>query len=280
VTIGLDGTTIATKTLNWNGDVASIALIAASSARSFLNGAGADVNPDARLGVVYVAKDAAGNAVSLAAQPKLAGATGSMVGASLTHATTTTGVLQTSALGYGAATMVIPTSTLSGTGTYKLRTTNAAGANVDSAAITATVSFGLNSFEVSWDKVTYSSGDLAKLTISGKDIVGNVIADNVPLTGYEGAVAAGFTSVGTACSATRVFSAGKVVCTYSAGNTDGSYSYSFDVTTATAQDPVVGAIKISGNTGTTNAEVLKSIVALIASINKQIAALQKLILKK
>jgi hypothetical protein len=29
-----------------------------------------------------------------------------------------------------------------------------------------------------------------------------------------------------------------------------------------------------------NAEVLKSIVALIASINKQIAALQKLILKR
>jgi hypothetical protein len=38
-------------------------------------------------------------------------------------------------------------------------------------------------------------------------------------------------------------------------------------------------IKSSGTT-VTNAEVLKSIVALIASINKQIQALQKLILKR
>jgi hypothetical protein len=39
--------------------------------------------------------------------------------------------------------------------------------------------------------------------------------------------------------------------------------------------------KIAGTTATvSNADVLKSIVALIASINKQIQALQKLILKR
>jgi hypothetical protein len=44
---------------------------------------------------------------------------------------------------------------------------------------------------------------------------------------------------------------------------------------------VVGTYTIKDpNTGTTNADVLKSIVALIASINKQIQALQKLILKR
>jgi hypothetical protein len=36
----------------------------------------------------------------------------------------------------------------------------------------------------------------------------------------------------------------------------------------------------TGSTAVTNEEVLKSIVALIASINKQIQALQKLILKR
>ena len=41
------------------------------------------------------------------------------------------------------------------------------------------------------------------------------------------------------------------------------------------------AYSVKSATGTvTNAEVLKSIVALIASINKQIQALQKLILKR
>ena len=37
---------------------------------------------------------------------------------------------------------------------------------------------------------------------------------------------------------------------------------------------------VTGGDTTTNADVLKSIVALIASINKQIRALQKLILKR
>jgi hypothetical protein len=44
-------------------------------------------------------------------------------------------------------------------------------------------------------------------------------------------------------------------------------------TTATARYAVTDG-------GVSNAEVLKSIVALIASINKQISALQKLILRR
>jgi hypothetical protein len=53
------------------------------------------------------------------------------------------------------------------------------------------------------------------------------------------------------------------------------------MTTATAQSAVVGALPIkSASTVVSNADVLKSIVALIASINKQIQALQKLILKR
>jgi hypothetical protein len=47
------------------------------------------------------------------------------------------------------------------------------------------------------------------------------------------------------------------------------------------QAAVTAAYKIAATTATvSNADVLKSIVALIASINKQIQALQKLILKR
>jgi hypothetical protein len=279
VTITLDGAVIATKTLNWSGDIASIALDAANSNGSFKNGADADFAGGSQA-VVYVAKDAAGNAVTLATAPTITGQTGSLVGASLLTTTTTNSTLQTSAAGYGTATMNVPTSALNGVGTYKLRVVNALGANVDSAVITASVSAGLNSFAVSWDKATYAPGDLATVSISGKDVYGTVIADGTPLTGYEGAVASGLTAVGTACAATRTFSSGVIKCVYAAGNTDGSYSYSFDVTTATAQSPSVGAIKVAGAAGVSNADVLKSIVALIASINKQIQALQKLILKR
>jgi hypothetical protein len=279
VTITLDGAVIATKTLNWSGDIASIALDAANSNGSFKNGADADFAGGSQA-VVYVVKDAAGNAVTLATAPTITGQTGSLVGASLLTTTTTNSTLQTSTAGYGTATMNVPTSTLNGAGTYKLRVVNALGANVDSAVITASVSGGLNSFAVSWDKAVYAPGDLATMSISGKDILGTAIADGIPLTGYVGAVADGLTAVGTACTATSTFSGGVVKCVYAAGNTDGSYSYSFDVGTATAQSPSVGAVKVAGASGVSNAEVLKSIVALIASINKQIQALQKLILKR
>ena len=281
VTITLDGAVIATKTLNWSGDIASIALDAANSNGSFKNGADADF-AGGLAAVVYIVKDAAGNAVTLAStnKPTLTGQTGSLVGASLLTTLTTHATLQTSTAGYGTATMNVPTSALNGAGTYKLRVVNALGANVDSAVINASVSAGLNSFAVSWDKAVYAPGDLATMTISGKDIYGTTIADGTPLTGYVGAVADGLTAVGTACTAASTFSGGVVKCVYAAGNTDGSYSYSFDVGTATAQSPSVGAVKVAGASGVTNAEVLKSIVALIASINKQIQALQKLILKR
>jgi len=50
---------------------------------------------------------------------------------------------------------------------------------------------------------------------------------------------------------------------------------------AKPQAAVVAPYKIALTTAAvSNADVLKSIVALIASINKQIAALQKLILKR
>ena len=80
--------------------------------------------------------------------------------------------------------------------------------------------------------------------------------------------------------------------------TDGSVAYTFTVGTTTAVTPgtYTGVVSYSvpaagvkatptykistGGDTTTNADVLKSIVALIASINKQIQALQKLILKK
>jgi hypothetical protein len=70
----------------------------------------------------------------------------------------------------------------------------------------------------------------------------------------------------------------------STGLTSGSYVAVIDYTTltgagtATKQTP---SYKVTtGGDTTSNADILKSIVALIASINKQIQALQKLILKR
>jgi len=75
--------------------------------------------------------------------------------------------------------------------------------------------------------------------------------------------------------------------TYSVGGnsaiTAGSYVsvIDFGTLTAVAATKQTPSYKVStGGDTTSNADVLKSIVALIASINKQIQALQKLILKR
>jgi len=151
VTITHDGAVLATKTLNWNGDIASITYDSANSNNVFANGATEDT-ASGWSGIIYVAKDAAGNVLTLSALPTLSDGTGSLVGASLgTTSNTTSGVLQTAAVGYGTATMVVPTSALQGAGTYKLKLTNSAGASIKTPAISATVSNGsLNSFAVAW----------------------------------------------------------------------------------------------------------------------------------
>ena len=90
-------------------------------------------------------------------------------------------------------------------------------------------------------------------------------------------------AVGGTCSATSTvnLAGGSRVCKFSIGNTAGSYTWSVGLTTITAQSAATGSVTIAPSTATvSNADVLKSIVALIASINKQIQALQKLILKR
>ena len=293
VTITHNGVNVGTKTLNWSGDIASISILS-STKSSFANGvtqadctAGAPSIAGTAGNVVYSVRDAAGNAVTLATSPTVTGATGALLGATITSGTSGTAangcVRQTSALGYGAATMIVPATTLQGAGTFKLRVQNAAGVNIDSAAFNATVSNGsTNKFVASWDKASYAPGELAKLTIKALDENGNSMAAGNVNTGLALSVASGFTAVGTACEATTLMdSAGEISCQYAAGNTEGAYSFSVDLTTATPQSATVGAIAVKATTATvSNADVLKSIVALIASINKQIQALQKLILRR
>jgi hypothetical protein len=79
------------------------------------------------------------------------------------------------------------------------------------------------------------------------------------------------------------FSSGAGVKTYTltVGTTEGAFVGSFKIAGATDDSAKTVQYKVQAGTATvSNADVLKSIVALIASINKQIQALQKLILKR
>jgi hypothetical protein len=285
ITITLEGQVIATKTLNWNGDIASIAVTENSDTIWRNNSADSAAGTGGTAYVEYIVKDAAGNALTTSTVPTISGATGALVGAALsTTAGTTYGASMDASTGYGYGTVIVPLSTLNGAGSYKLKILNSAGTAIYTTEQKVTVSNGgLNSFVASWDKASYAPGEIAVLTVAGKDIYGNTIADGTAAAGLSltvaGSATAGFSSVGTACSTASAFYGGVFTCKYAA-NTEGAWSYSVDVTTATAQSASVGALKITSGGGVSNADVLKAIVSLIASINKQIAALQKALLKK
>jgi len=285
VTITYNGAVVGTKTITWGGQVASLAVDPANSNTIYSTNQADTPQNIGAAGVVYAAKDAAGNVVTLAVQPSVYEATGALVGSSLSTTTVATlAAVQTSSRGYGYSFLIVPDNTLSGKGTYQLSLTNSSGVTIKSNVINATVSRGsTNSFSISWNKASYSTGDIAEATISLKDAYGNPMADGTALTGLDFTVSsAGFSAaLGSGCAATRTSVGGSVVCKYAALNDEGTYSYTIDLTTATAQSAVVGALPIkSASTAVSNADVLKSIVALIASINKQIQALQKLILKR
>ena len=282
VTITHNGSPVAVKTINFAGQLASLTVDAVNSAKNFANGA-TEANTPMTSHVIFTAKDAAGNNVSMADQPSIEG-TGAMVGVTVTTSTAQR-TLMNSSLGYGATTLIIPggsASTLRGAGTYQLSTVNASGATIKSAVMPVTVAYlGTDKFEVAWNKASYVPGEIAEMTLTLKDPYGNLVADGTDLTGLDlVAPTAGFSAVGSACTSSRETTAGVVVCKYAAGNTGGSYSYSVDMTTnVNPQSALTGSVVIK-TSGATNEDVLKSIVALIASINKQIQALQKLILKR
>ena len=133
-------------------------------------------------------------------------------------------------------------------------------------------------------------GSIATLTIKATDLDGNAVSDYSVL-GTAGAAA---TAIAITCGSQMVavstpldanlFTAGVATYKYAVGTTAGSYNCVVDLpkwnATSTPQAAQTIAYTIAGDGSVSNAEVLKSIVALIASINKQIAALQKLILAR
>jgi hypothetical protein len=140
----------------------------------------------------------------------------------------------------------------------------------------------LNTWSMSFDKASYSPGEIATLTVTGKDADG-LLMHSLETLGALTQSFGGMTFVTTPTSADYFNSAaGAKSYQLSVGTTEGSFVGTLALTTA-ATDSSAKTIQytIKSSTATvSNADVLKSIVALIASINKQIQALQKLILKR
>jgi trimeric autotransporter adhesin len=148
------------------------------------------------------------------------------------------------------------------------------------------------SMTASFDKASYAPGTIATLTLSFKDskgFTGNAY-DNVETITITGAPSAAAVTPINPASTKPSGLTGNVVLQFVVGTTTGDFiavvvpsdTLKTAATAAGAPQANLSVAYKVATTGTTvtNEQVLASIVSLIASINKQIVALQKLILQR
>ena len=294
VTITYNGTTICTKTVGFAGTVAKIAVtVSETQALSGVNGK-TDFLGDgyARDGLFTVlATDVAGNQVATSAIGTFSVNAASLAGQTIVSAlSVTSSATQTSTTLPGRVSTGTYTcgATAGEVKTAKLDfTITATGQIISSDAFTIRCADAPYSYTASFDKPSYVQGELATLTVKFLDSKGNT-ANSIDSTGGWTSNTPMLTAVSATGAAAGLGTTGTKTYTYTVGTasgmTAGTYTSIIDFTSLTGAGTAVKATptyKLStGGDTTTNADVLKSIVALIASINKQIQALQKLILKR
>ena len=274
VTISWNGTVIGTRSFTFSGQIAKITLssplngkIAASSGNtvsiSYADSAGNTVYPTA----AYFTQDSAsfGGVVS---------------NTSLSTVPSATAV--------GKVTFTC--GTVAGSTNLDVKYTNTDGTIITSNAVKVTCSGAAVNYTASYDKTTYHPGDIATLTITFKDSKGNLAndVDSITATGQVAAISTAGVSGIVVPTNLDTPTNGVVKYTYSVGTTTGTFTnpVSFGYVDAaakaaslTASGPATVTLTIADGSTSLN-DVLKGIVSLIASINKQIAALAKLVTKK
>ena len=292
VTVSVNGIAIGTISFTFTGKVAKVVLSAAGNG---LNGGSGTGNSAS---VAFY--DAAGNQIYWPA-----GAATTAYPASLTK--DANGGFKGFGTSLGAITWpsrVVATGATTGgsflfgcvqnaTDAAQLDYSNADGSVIVSNSLPFTCSGAPYTYTAKLDKASYVPGDIATLSVTFKDSTGSLAADIV--AGATGAI-----TTGTGTATTPVIAGGQLtavsaptntdsttngVATYKfiVGSTAGSYSASVSFPTVNASNAYAAAqtvtYKIADGSTSLN-DVLKGIVSLIASINKQIAALAKLVTKK
>jgi hypothetical protein len=303
VTISYNGTTICTKTVGFAGGVAKVAVTVAETQNLSTSAGLTDFLADGygRAGLFTVLlTDAAGNQVAPGANASegrsapigtFSANAASLAGQTIVSAlsvdqvstqtsTTLPGRISTGIFTCGATAGEVKTAKVDFTIT-------ATGKIITSDAFTIRCAGAPSSYTASFDKASYVQGDLATLTVKFLDSKGNA-ANSVSGTGGWTSVTPMLTNVSTTGAAAGLGTTGTKTYTYTVGTasgmTAGTYTSIIDFTSLTGAGTAVKATptyKLSAaSTDVAFSEILKSVVALIASINKQIQALQKLILKR
>ena len=278
VTVSYNGVVMGTKTGKITGKAATLTITPLKIGKN-------DGNANA-LALAYQVKDAAGNNIVVPY-------------ADIVYSSSTVTTLVAAAAGSvvnttddaGAATFTCA-STGTGTAGLVMQTTLSDGTVIKSNTATVTCGGAAASYTASWDKAVYSQGDVAKLTVSFKDLTGKVANsyDDISASTNQVVTANQMERVTTHPAAAEADGNGNFVYTFTVGTSSGiiagKYNAVVSFPTVNTAGATIGTANVTAGyevvapTSVSNADVLKSIVALIASINKQIQALQKLILKR
>ena len=299
VTITFGGTTVCTKTITIRGEIAKLVIGNVgtgdlSSANSIT--AGASTWMANQLGVTdraglftVVAQDSAGNTVVTNSGGSFAvdsaTLTTTVQGLSVTNTATSISTSTDAFAGYSFGTWTCGAT--AGSSNMKLKWTNSgSGTVVTSDAFAARCADDPYTYTASWDKASYVAGEIATLTVQFLDSKGNK-ANNVGAPGSLTITAPMMTAVSATDSASNLATKNDGTRAYtwtvgkSSGITTGTYTSIVEYASLVAGTKQTPSYKInSGTDDVAFAEVLKSVIALIASINKQIQALQKLILQR
>jgi hypothetical protein len=298
-TVSVNGILLSTKVIKFAGDLASITIAASRIG---------DVATANTGRFTYEAKDAAGNRLTAALGTSDAHVLGTLV----SDITLTTGAGGTTLGGFAEVTVAAssgyhgqsygagsnPYVTGKGYATFTcydygskdvtVYAYTAAGTKITSNAATLTCEdAAVDTYTASLDKATYKQGDVATLTITAKGSGGNTTAyGTTPGAGYSVAMPGMTAVVAPATTDTETTArTGTWVYTYTVNvGAEGSYNGAVKIAVGSTSAQYNKALTVPYTIGTSgavsNADVLKAIVSLIASINKQIAALQKALLKK
>ena len=192
----------------------------------------------------------------------------------------------------GAGTVDAVCGSGSGTAKATLRFTNSALASIVTAPFDVTCAGAPVNYKASLDKASYAPGEIATLTITATDRNGRAVYDvdasgngnDLGESGKAVSISLPQLTAVTAPTNTDEFSGGAKTYKFTVGTTEGSFSGVVDLPrfngTTFAQTAQTVSYKVAGSAGVSNADVLKAIVSLIASINKQIAALQRALLRR
>jgi len=229
----------------------------------------------------YVVKDAAGNQLDTP-DTGLSGAKAGITYGSIVSGAAGVAGTGSTTLAKGSGTFACA-SGKSGSQDISVGFVNAALATVKSNTFKATCGLStVDTFSVSMDKASYSPGEIATLTIKGLDENGGIVSNNATHgAGVSSLSIPGMTIIGAAATSTDKFTDGALTYKYRVDQAEGNFVGQALATAATdlKAETVSYSIK-STSGGVSNADVLKAIVSLIASINKQIAALQKALLRR